>query len=338
MFYKGMTLNRHIIETERQHPGASGEFSGLLSDLGYAAKTIAASVRRAGLFDVLGLTGQINIQGESVQKLDEIANATLIRAMEHSGHLCVMGSEESADPIPIPDRYPQGKYVLLFDPLDGSSNINANVAIGTIFAIYRRRSPDGTPGELSDLLQKGRVLECAGYVVYGSSTMLVYTTGSGVAGFTYDPTIGEFLLSHENITTPPVGRIYSVNEGNTASWHPDVRRYVDHVKTRDKASGRPYSSRYIGSLVADFHRNLLYGGIFMYPADHSNPAKPKGKLRLMYEANPLSFIAEQAGGYGSDGAGPILDIEPTDLHQRVGLYIGSRRDVEMVERFLRGEA
>jgi fructose-1,6-bisphosphatase I len=336
MIYKGMTLNRHIVETEREHAGATGQFSGLLSDLGYAVKTIAASVRRAGLADVLGLTGQVNVQGEQVQKLDDIAHATLVRAMEHAGHLCAMGSEECEEPIAIPDHYPKGKYVLLFDPLDGSSNIDANVSIGTIFAIYKRRSPGGA-GCLEDLLQRGRALECAGYVVYGSSTMLVYSTGNGVAGFTYDPTIGEFLLSHVRITMPARGKIYSVNEGNTSSWHENVRRYVEHLKTKDKPTGRPYSSRYIGSLVADFHRNLLYGGIFMYPADYSNPEKPKGKLRLMYEANPLSFVAEHAGGYGSDGTRPILDIDPESLHQRVPLFIGSRDDVMLAEKFVRGE-
>jgi fructose-1,6-bisphosphatase I len=334
--YKGMTLNRHIVEMERQHAGATGQFSGLLSDLGYAVKTIAASVRRAGLADVLGLTGHVNVQGEQVQKLDDIANKTMIRAMEHAGHLCAMASEEEDDPIPIPDDYPKGKYVLLFDPLDGSSNIDANVSIGTIFAIFKRRTPDGQ-GCLEDLLQRGRDLECAGYVVYGSSTMLVYTTGNGVAGFTYDPTIGEFLLSHEDIKMPARGKIYSVNEGNANAWHENVRRYVSYLKTSDKATSRPYSSRYIGSLVADFHRNLLYGGIFMYPADYSNPEKPKGKLRLMYEANPLAFIAEHAGGYASDGAQPILEIEPTALHQRVPLFIGSREDVLLAERFIRGE-
>ncbi len=337
MIFPGMTLNRHIIEMQRRHRSATGEFSGLLSDLGFAVKTISYHVNKAGLSGILGLTGKTNVQGEEVQKLDEYANETLTHAMEAGGHLCVMASEESKDPIAIPDGYPKGKYVLLFDPLDGSSNIDVNVSIGTIFAIYRRRSPDGKPGTLEDLLQKGRDLACAGYVVYGSSTMLVYTTGQGVAGFTLDPGIGEFLLSHETIRVPERGKVYSVNEGNSRWWHENVRRYVDHLKQEDKGTGRPYSSRYIGSLVADFHRNLLTGGIFMYPADHKDPAKPKGKLRLMYEANPLAFIVEQAGGYASTGEGAILDVEPKELHQRVPLYIGSREDVRLAERFVRGE-
>jgi fructose-1,6-bisphosphatase I len=336
MIYKGMTLTRHIIEMQRRHAAATGAFSGLLSDLVTASKTIAAGVRRAGLNDILGLTGGTNVQGETVQKLDEHANSMLVRAMEPSGHLCVMASEECEDPIPIPDEYPKGKYVLLFDPLDGSSNIDANVSIGTIFAIYHRKTKSGA-GDLSDLLQRGRSLACAGYVVYGSSTMLVYTTGQGVAAFTLDPTVGEFLLSYESIRTPERGKIFSANEGNVTRWHPNVRRFVEYLKADDKATGRPYSARYIGSLVADFHRNLLYGGIFMYPADCKDPAKPKGKLRLMYEANPLAFIAEQAGGYASDGQRPILDIEPAELHQRVPLFIGSRDDVRLAERFARGE-
>src|SRR5262245_38172579 len=259
MIFRGMTLNRNIIGTERQHPGATGEFIGRLSDLGYAAKTISYHVNKAGLSGILGLTGKTNVQGEEVQKLDEYANETLTHAMEAGGHLCVMASEESKEPIPIPSSYPKGKYVLLFDPLDGSSNIDVNISIGTIFAIYRRKSLRGA-GTLADLLQKGRDLECAGYVVYGSSTMLVYTTGQGVAGFTLDPGVGEFLLSHETIRIPEKGRIYSVNEGNASYWHENVRRYIEYLKREDKATGRPYSLRYVGSLVADFHRSLLYGG------------------------------------------------------------------------------
>ncbi len=336
MIFPGMTLNHHIIETQRRHPMATGEFSDLLVDLGYAAKTIASKVRRAGLIDILGATGTVNVQGEQVQKLDEDANRLLIRAMEPAGHLCVMASEEVDEPIPISSGYPHGNYVLLFDPLDGSSNIDANVPVGTIFGVYRRKSEDG-PGLLSDLLQPGRDLACAGYVVYGSSTMLVYTTGQEVAAFTLDPSVGEFLLSHTSIRIPPKGKIYSVNGGNVHTWHANVQRLLEYFKETDKETGRPYASRYIGSLVADFHRNLLYGGIFMYPADGRDPKKPKGKLRLMYEANPLAFLVERAGGYASTGEGPILDIQPTDLHQRVPLYIGSREDVRLAERFVRGE-
>lgn len=337
MIFPGMTLNRHIMEMQRLYPEATGEFSALLTDLGYAVKSISSVVNKAGLSNILGLTGQMNVQGEEVQKLDVYANAALTRAMEHGGHLCAMASEESDEPIPIPPGYPYGKYVLLFDPLDGSSNIDANISIGTIFGIYRRKTASG-PGTLEDLLQPGRELACAGYVVYGSSTVLVYTTGQGVAGFTLDPSIGEFLLSHGEIRMPARGKIYSVNEGNSRYWHESVRRLVEYLKAEDKATGRPYSSRYVGSLVADFHRNLLYGGIFMYPADYKDPKKPRGKLRLLYEANPLAFVAEQAGGTASSGEEAILDIVPASLHQRVPLYIGSREDVRLAERFLRGEA
>jgi fructose-1,6-bisphosphatase I len=328
-----VTIGRHIIEQQKQFPQATGEFSALLYDIAFAAKVISREVRRAGLADILGYTGTENVQGEEVRKLDEFADEVIFRAMDHTGRLCVMACEEREDIIPIPEEFKCGHYVLLYDPLDGSSNIDANVSIGTIFSIHRKISP-GERGTLEDCLQPGSKQIGAGYVIYGSSTLLVYTAGLGVHGFTLDPTVGEFLLSHENIQIPKRGKIYSINEGNTHNWDDNTRRYIDHLKTPDKASERPYSSRYIGSLVSDFHRNLLYGGIFLYPADKKSP---KGKLRLLYEANPLGLIVEQAGGAVSNGRQRVLDIEPTDLHQRTPLIIGSHDDVKEAEEFLQGK-
>jgi fructose-1,6-bisphosphatase I len=338
---KGMTLSRFIVECERRHPEATGQFTSLLFDITIAAKLIWREVNKAGLVDVLGTTGQTNVQGEQVMKLDDFANDTMVKVLDHTGYLCAMASEEMADPISIPAPFRKGPYVLVFDPLDGSSNIDANVNIGTIFGIYRRRNPAATDdGTLSDLLQPGRSLLCAGYIVYGPSTMMVYSTGHGVYGFTLDPSIGEFLLSHPEIQMPAKGKIYSCNEGNAKYWAPEVRALVDHLKGERGEGGvgerRPYSMRYIGSLVADFHRSLLYGGLFMYPADEKEAKASRGKLRLLYEANPLAFLAEQAGGAATDGRTPILDIEPIDLHQRTPLYIGSREDVELAMRFLSG--
>jgi len=255
----------------------------------------------------------------------------LIKAMDHGGHLCVMASEEEEDIIQIPQQFNIGKYVLLFDPLDGSSNIDANISIGTIFSIYRRISADGGPGTMEDCLQPGINQVAAGYIVYGSSTMLVYTAGSGVHGFTLDPAFGEFLLSHPNMQTPKKSKIYSINEGNYLYWHPGLKKYIKYLQEEDKDSQRPYSSRYIGSMVADIHRNLLYGGIFMYPADSRNPS---GKLRLMYECNPMAFIIEQAGGRATNGKKRIMEIEPDKLHQRTPVFIGSEDDVRMVEKFM----
>jgi len=331
-----VTIERHIMEQQRLHPEATGEFSALLNDIAFAAKVIHREVSKAGLVDILGRTGEQNVHGEEVQKLDEYAHNVIRRAMDHTGRLCVMASEEWADVIPIPERYGCGKYALVYDPLDGSSNIDANVTIGTIFSIHRKVSP-GPRGGLEDCLQPGSKQAAAGYVIYGSSTMLVFTTGNGVDGFTLDPSVGEFLLSHESIRIPPKGKIYSVNEQNYNYWDEGVRRYVDYLKAIDKPTGRPYSLRYIGSLVADFHRNLLYGGIFMYPADRRDPRNPHGKLRLLYEAAPLAFIVEQAGGYASDGHRRILDIEPTELHQKTPLFIGSKEDVLEAEEFVQGK-
>ncbi|MEW6221312.1 MAG: class 1 fructose-bisphosphatase [Thermodesulfobacteriota bacterium] len=334
----GITVSRHIMESQRLHPEATGALSGLLSELVVAAKTISMEVKKAGLGDILGLAGgPANVQGEAVQKLDVLANSIIKRRMARCGYLCVMTSEEDADAIPVLPRA-IGKYTLAYDPLDGSSNIDVNVSIGTIFSIHRRRSPDDQPGTEEDLLQPGRQQIAAGYIIYGSSTMLVYTTGEGVHGFTLDPGVGEFFLSHPDLRIPERGKYFSVNEGNHNYWDANTRRYIDHLKALAPGDGRPYSSRYIGSLVADFHRNLITGGIFLYPKDSKSPSKPHGKLRLLYEAAPLAFIAEQAGGRASTGAEDILDIQPTNLHERVPLIIGSRRDVNEAELFLRGDA
>ncbi len=325
-----MTLSRFIIEQQRKHPEATGEFSTLFYDLTVAAKIVAREVNKAGLVEILGYTGKTNVFGEEVQKLDEYALNTFVHVLSRGGYLCGMASEETEDIIKMPDDVPKGKYILVFDPLDGSSNIDVNVSIGTIFGIYRRISHDGD-AELKDFLQPGKNLVAAGYVIYGSSTMLVYTTGQGVHGFTLDPSVGEFLLSHENIRIPKKGSIYSVNEGYYNRWGEGVRRYIEYLREEDKATGRPYKARYIGSLVSDFHRNLLKGGIFLYPRDKKSP---HGKIRLLYEAAPLAFIVEQAGGYASDGKRNILDIVPESLHQRTPLFIGSEEDVKKLEEFI----
>jgi fructose-1,6-bisphosphatase I len=330
---KIVTIEAFIIEQEKAHPHATGELSNLLYDIALAGKIINSHVRMAGLADILGTAGTVNVQGEVVQKLDEFANDTMKMALQHTGRVCVTASEEDAEPVPVPPGYPCGKYVVLYDPLDGSSNIDVNVSIGTIFSIHRRQTGDGSPGGLADCLQPGRKQVAAGYVIYGSSTMMVYTTGQGVHGFTFDPTIGEFLLSHPNITTPPVGKYYSVNESYFPRWDPRVQAVIKRYKGVDGNEGEAKNSRYIGSLVADFHRNLLAGGVFCYPGDRKSP---QGKLRLLYECAPLALICEQAGGYASDGAHAILDIEPTSLHQRSPLFIGSRDDVKLAERMLAG--
>jgi fructose-1,6-bisphosphatase I len=330
---KGMSVLRHIVEQERKFPQATGSLTGLLMDLIYAAKVISREVNKAGLVDILGLTGEENVSGDEVKKLDEYANDKLFSAMDHGGHLCVMASEERDEVMHIPDEFPKGKYVLLFDPLDGSSNIDANVSIGTIFSIHRKKT-DGENGTLEDCLQKGSDQVAAGYIIYGSSTMLVYTTGQGVNGYTLDPSVGEFILSHEDIKIPSKGKIYSANEGNAKFWDEGTKKYISYLKEKDSATGRPYSLRYIGSLVADFHRNLLYGGIFLYPTDYKDPEKPKGKLRLLYEASPLAFIVEQAGGMATTGKENIMDIVPTELHQKVPLIIGSKEDVLTYQKFI----
>jgi len=329
-----ITIERHIIEQQKRYPSATGEFSQLLADVTFAAKLVRREVIRAGLVDILGAHGSMNVQGEEVRKLDVFANEKFIQAIGHHGRFAVMGSEENEGIVTPPEGKASGKYVLLFDPLDGSSNIDANVSVGTIFSIYKRVSdPSSGPGTIQDCLQKGSQQVAAGYVIYGSSVMLVYTTGQGVHGFTLDPTIGEFLLSHENITTPKRGKIYSINEGYYRYFFDGVKKYIKYLQQEDKATHRPYSARYIGSLVADFHRNLLYGGIFIYPRTKK---APNGKLRLLYEANPLAFICEQAGGRATDGYRRILDIEPEELHQRTPLFIGSEEDVKIAEEFEQG--
>jgi fructose-1,6-bisphosphatase I len=326
-----ITIERHIIEAERQFPEATGAFSNILYDIALAGKLISREVRRAGLVDILGYTGGTNVHGETVKKLDEYANDVIFKALDHCGHLAVMASEEAEEPLAIPPQFPTGNYVLLYDPLDGSSNIDVNVSVGTIFSIHRKVS-HAERGTLEDLLQPGYRQVAAGYIAYGSSTMLVYTTGNGVHGFTLDPSIGEFLLSHPNMQIPSPGqRIYSVNEGNYSKWFPEQQRLVDFLKGLDGSNSKPYSSRYVGSMVADFHRTLIYGGIFMYPADRNNL---QGKLRLLYEAAPMAMICEQAGGRATDGEQRLLDVQPTELHQRTPLYIGSRECVEVAQRFL----
>jgi fructose-1,6-bisphosphatase I len=334
----GTTITQHILREQRENPEATGAFTLLLYELIVAAKVISREVNKAGLGDILGATGEINIQEESVQKLDVFANRIIIERMQHIGQLCCMGSEEISDLIDIPPQYPKGDYILLFDPLDGSSNIDVNISIGTIFGIYRKEGDETDINFLlHEALQPGYKQVAAGYFIYGSSTIMVYTTGEGVHGFTLFPSVGEFLLSHEDIRIPERGKIYSVNESNYGYWDDKTRALVDYFKAKDKETGRPYTSRYVGSLVADFHRNLLKGGIFMYPADLKDPKKTTGKLRLMVEANPLAMVVEQAGGYASDGHGPILKIQPTELHQRVPLYIGSKKDVELAEEFISGK-
>ncbi len=324
------TLNEFIMKKQADFPGASGELSRLLNDIAVAAKIVTRDVRRAGLVDnILGAQGEINIQGEQQQKLDVVADNQFIKMFELGGEVCGIGSEENDNYMAFQSEMSKnGKYVVLFDPLDGSSNIDVNVSIGTIFSIYHRVSPIGTEATLEDMLQPGDKQVAGGYVLYGSSTMLVYTTGNGVNGFTLDPSIGEFCLSHPNMKTPETGRIYSMNEGNIAVCHPGYRKYTEYCQEEDASTGRPYSGRYIGSLVADFHRNLIKGGIYFYP---TTPAAPKGRLRLLYECNPLAFVIEQAGGLATDGAQRILSIQPTELHQRCGFIIGSKQMVEKLQ-------
>lgn len=323
-----VTIERFIIEEERHHPEASGDLSAILYDMALAGKMIANKVRSAGLADILGSDGDVNVQGEVQQKLDVISNEIIVKALDHGGRLAAMASEEEECIIQIPERFKTGKYVVMFDPLDGSSNIDVNVPVGTIFSVYRKITR-GPRGELEDMLQPGRRQVAAGYVIYGSSTMMVYTTGQGAHGFTLDPSIGEFLLSHPNIKTPERGRYLSVNDAYEQDWPESTRALMRRYRGLDGVRA-PLNVRYVGSLVADFHRNLLGGGIFAYPA---NTKSPRGKLRLLYEANPLAFIVEQAGGRATDGVRDIQDIEPTELHQRTPLFIGSKHEVDTVAEF-----
>jgi fructose-1,6-bisphosphatase I len=327
------TLNQFIIEQQTHVPEATGGFSCLLHHVGIAAKKVNREVNKAGLVDILGRAGSENVQGEDQQKLDIYANETFLEELKASGECCGVASEENQDVIIFDDELSRdGRYIFCMDPLDGSSNIDVNVSIGTIFSVYKRKSPIGEVATLDDFLQKGCEQVAAGYVIYGSSTMLVYTTGNGVNGFTLDTSIGEFCLSHPNIKTPKTGKIYSINEGNYEKFPVGVKKYIKYCQETDGKTSRPYTSRYIGSLVADFHRNLLKGGIFIYPETNSHP---NGKLRLLYECNPIAFIAEQAGGLATDGETRILDFLPESIHQRVPFYTGSEEMMKKISEFLK---
>jgi len=326
------TLDEFTIQEMRAFPTATGELAALLRDIGRAAKRVNVEVNKAGLVDILGDAGAVNVQGEDVKKLDVLANNQFVGVLRHGISCAGIGSEELDDIVIFDDEASnKSKYVCLFDPLDGSSNIDVNVSIGTIFSIYRRVSPLGKPATREDFLQEGNKQVAAGYVIYGSSTMLVYASKRGVNGFTLDPAIGEFSLSHPNIKCPENGKIYSVNHGNFFQYDEKVQKYIDVCQKKDKSNGGPYTQRYIGSMVADVHRNLIKGGVFMYPA---TTAKPNGKLRLLYECNPFAFIVEIAGGKATDGSRRILDIKPTELHQRTPLFIGSRKMIEELETYL----
>lgn len=324
-FEEGTTLDRFIFETTRSHPEAQGRFSTLLRQVSLAARLVSNRVNRAGLAGMLGETGEVNVQGEYVQKLDEYANNTFKRALEHAGCVAAVASEEDEAPYYTPERFHSGRYIFAMDPLDGSSNIDVNATIGTIFAIYRRKTPEGGPADMGDILRPGTEMVAAGYIIYGSGTVMVLSTGrdEGVHGFTLDPMAGEFFLSHPDIRLRPDARIYSVNEGYAAGWSPALRAWVEGLK----APGRGFKARYIGSLVADFHRNLLKGGVFLYPPTESSP---RGKLRVLYEAFPLAFLAEAAGGTASDGTRRILELTPSGLHDRTPLFIGNTDLVEDV--------
>lgn len=324
-----ITVQQHIMKLQKAHPTASGEFSWLLSGITFATRVVAAQVRRAGLINVLGAAGETNVQGEEVQKLDVVADRSMERFLRFREVVGVLASEEREDPIIVHDDPETAKYIIVYDPLDGSSNIDVNVSVGTIFSILKRATPpEPRRTIMEDLLQPGMQQVAAGYVVYGSSTVLAYTTGNGVHMFTLDPMIGAYILCHENVRMPEVGKTYSCNEGNFASFPPGVQSYINWVKTKEAG---PYTARYIGSLVADFHRTLLRGGVFLYPA---TAKAPDGKLRLMYEANPMAFLAEQAGGAASNGKQRILEVQPTDLHQRTPLFIGSKGEVDRVLKHL----
>jgi fructose-1,6-bisphosphatase I len=327
-----ITIERHILDEQAFHPDATGTLTNLLYDIALVGKIIASKTNRAGLVEILGRTGDTNIQGEQVQKLDKLADQTFYRLNDHTGRVAVMASEEHEDILPVPEKYPAGKYILIYDPLDGSSNIDYNICLGSIFSIYHKITPGR--GALEDCLQPGRDLVAAGYLLYGTSTMLVYSTGHGVYGFTLDPSVGEFLLSHPSIRIPEPPKYYSVNQGNENYWSKGVRGFTAYLQGIE-AGGPKLSARYVGSLVADFHRNLLAGGVFYYPADSLDPSRPHGKLRLMYEAIPLAYLAEQAGGGASDGVQAILDLRPESLHQRTPLFIGSAGLVEKAGEYIR---
>jgi fructose-1,6-bisphosphatase I len=328
-----VNLSRFIIEQQAGHPAATGEFSMLLTQIGLVGKLISRDLRRAGLINILGSTGKTNVQGETVKKLDQIANETFLRAFERSGLVSLLASEEMEKAVPLSQHWPKGKYMLLFDPLDGSSNTDVNMPLGAIFSVLKH---DGkTPPVEDHLLCKGTEQIAAGYLLYGASTMLVFTVGQGLHGFTLEPSIGEYLLSYERMRMPVKGNVYAVNEGNYHKWPSGTQQYLDRLKMTDKAAGRPYSGRYSGCLVADVHRMLLSGGIYLYPGEKD---RPEGKLRLLYEANPLAMVVEQAGGKASTGTTRILDVQPTALHQRTPLLIGSAEDVSEAEACIQGRA
>lgn len=328
-----ITLEEFIIQSQNRFHGATGELSQLLRDIGLAAKIVSREVNKAGITNILGQHGSENVHGESVKKLDVFADEQIMSALNRSGIVSMMISEESDELIRLEST--SGKYIVFFDPLDGSSNIDVNVSVGTIFSIYRRKSPHTGPPHPSDALQPGVDQAAAGYVLYGSSTMLVYTTGMGVSSFTLDPSIGEFILTDDDIRIPEFTPTYSINEGNSSGWPDGVRKYIDHIKTMNSDSGRPYSLRYIGSMVSDLHRTLLLGGIFLYPPNISNP---KGKLRLMYECNPMGFIIEQAGGVAYDGSGRVMEVTPDSIHQTAPAYLGSRKNVDLLMKFLNSKS
>jgi fructose-1,6-bisphosphatase I len=328
---KSKTLGQFIIEKQSDFPYAKGELSRLLRDIGIAAKIVNREVSKAGLVEILGETGETNVQGEKVKKLDVFANEQFIAALKAGGEVCAIASEENDDIIPIDSEISKNaKYVVAMDPLDGSSNIDVNVSVGTIFSIYRRTSLNGA-GNINDFMQRGTEQVAAGYIIYGSSCMLVYTTGKGVNGFTLDPSIGEFCLSHPNMQTPKQGNVYSINEGNYLHFPEGVKKYIKYCQEEDKATNRPFSSRYIGSGVADIHRNLLVGGVYIYP---TTTKSPKGKLRLLYECNPLAFILEQAGGKATTGSKRIMEVDIKELHQRTPLFIGSAEMVDKAMEFM----
>jgi len=325
------TLGEFILDEQKHFPGSSGDLSSILSSIRLAGKIVSQQINKAGLArNIIGAAGSENIQGEQQQKLDVYADDQFIKSLRVRGLVCGIASEENDDFVPV-DENKDAKYIIMIDPLDGSSNIDVNVSVGTIFSVYRRITPVGTPVSQEDFLQPGRDQVAAGYIIYGSSTMLVYTTGKGVNGFTYDPGIGVFFLSHPDMKSPSTGSIYAMNEGNIGQCEKGVKQYIEYCRSNENDKGKPYSARYIGSLVADFHRNLLKGGIYIYPATES---APNGKLRLLYECNPLAFLAEQAGGKATTGRERIMDIVPEELHQRVPYFVGSKEMVEKAESYL----
>jgi len=333
---KGITVTEHILAMQKEKPEATGAFTALLAELTVAAKIIAQKVDKANLTEDLGFVGAESANQEHFQRLLEFANATIINRVSHTGHLYCMASKKETDIIPIPPKYSKGEYILVFDALGGLTNIDVHITVGTIFSILKRQSV-GEMGLMTDVLQPGHQQVAAGYFMYGSSTMMIYTTGSGVHGFTLEPRIGEFLLSHEDIRIPKKGKTYAINEGNYYFWDDNVQNLVEYFKTPDIKTDRPCALRYTGSFVADFHRNLLKGGIHMYPADSKEPMKPHGKLMLMCEVNPLAFVVEQAGGAASTGHERVLDVEPKHLHQRIPVFIGSAADVRLAEEFVQGK-